>query len=79
MAAFMIARGPSAFLEMVVSGAYFFASDLTFPPTLSTDYGPPLGLATRTGSVFERKFERGTVRLDCSTWKSMFDAHGSDA
>ena len=67
VAAFMIARGPSALLEMVVFGAYFFASDLTFPSTLSTDYGPPLGLATQTGSVFERKFERGTVRLDCST------------
>ena len=73
IAAFMIARGPSAVLELVVFGAYFWGSDLTFPPILELDYGPPIGLGSRDGSVYSRHFERGTVHLDCSTWRSTFE------
>merc|ERR1719274_375020 len=58
VAAFMIARGPSAVLELSVYGAYFWASDLTFPSILTLDYGPPKGPGSLDGSVYSRHFER---------------------
>ena len=72
VAAFMIARGPSAYLELSVYGAYFCASDLTFPPILETDYGAPTGAGRVSGTVYSREYEGGTVSLDCATWTSTF-------
>ena len=45
---------------------------------LLSDYGKPLGpMAAVTGSpnVFERKFEKATVRLDCDSWTPTFNGH----
>jgi hypothetical protein len=43
---------------------------------LLSDYGPALGNFTVAagGSVVERRFERGTVRLDCATWEATLPA-----
>ena len=72
--AFMVARGPSALLQLHVHGAYAWASDDDFPPVLQLDFGPALSeAATVKGSVYTREYERATVSLDCKTWSSSFE------
>ena len=72
--AFMVARGPSALLQLHVHGAYAWASDDDFPPVLQLDFGPARSeAATVKGSVYTREYERATVSLDCNTWSSSFE------
>ena len=72
VAAFMVARGPSAILQLHMHGAYTEAVDFNFPPILFTDYGVPLGNATIQGTIYTRRYARGTVSLDCAAWSSTF-------
>ena len=74
VAAFMIARGPSALLQLHVHGAYAWAEDFEFPPVLHADFGRPLGVArTVREGVYSREYERATLTLDCGRWESRFE------
>lgn len=74
VAAFMIARGPSALLQLHVHGAYAWAEDMHFPPILRADYGRPLApAATVREGVYSREYERATLTLDCGRWESSFE------
>ena len=76
VAAFLIARGASAMLELPVAGAYesmaMYAVDA---PVLALDFGAALGPGKESSpGVFTRAFQRGAVELDCKAWRSTFTA-----
>jgi len=74
IAAFMIARGATAMLELPVGGAYenmrMYDVDA---PILQADWGPPLGVGKEEApGVFTREFASATLSLDCNSWTSTF-------
>lgn len=85
VAAFLIARGPSAMLELPVLGAYEDMTNYVLSPLLDMDYGIPLGPGRKLGgnggiqgasgqgggSVFTREYTRASVTLNCSDWTSV--------
>lgn len=76
VAAFMLARGANALLELrVPHGAYWFAGDMDMDATaLQLDFGRALGPAREaaSGGAWSREFEGGSVALDCASWSSTF-------
>jgi hypothetical protein len=81
VAAFMLARGKSAMLELPVAGAYEAMSSYDVnAAVLQLDFGGAIGTATEAGGVFTRKFAKGTIQLDCNKWQSSFtrsEEHGN--
>eukprot|EP00035_Acanthoeca_spectabilis_P000868 m.76005 g.76005 ORF g.76005 m.76005 type:complete len:480 (-) comp10476_c1_seq1:158-1597(-) len=77
VAAFMIARGPSAMLELPVGGAYEnMAMYDVDAPVLQLDFGAAVGLGTEEApGIFTRQFQKGVVRLDCNTYTSVFSSN----
>jgi hypothetical protein len=78
VAAFLLARGPSAMLELPVAGAYESMSTYDVDsPLLKLDFGAALGPAKQlTPGTYSREFERATVSLDCHAWTSTFEPKG---
>eukprot|EP01052_Picozoa_sp_SAG31_P007286 SAG31_NODE_346_length_17349_cov_9.825875_7_plen_284_part_00 len=73
VAAFMLARGESAMLELPVAGAYEAMSGYDVDATvLQLDFGAAVGVAEEANGVFTRKFAKGTIHLDCNKWQSSF-------
>ena len=70
VAAFMIARGESAMLELPVAGAYE-AMDMynVDAAVLQLDFGAAKAAGTESAGVYTREYEKGTVQLDCKEWK----------
>ena len=87
LAAFLILRGKFALLQYAVIGPYECAAEpcgkpnspasgfgpYAWSPMLETDYGEPLGPPTVSAAgVWERKWSKATVSLDCSSWTASF-------
>lgn len=73
VAAFMLARGESAMLELPVAGAYEAMSSYDVDAAvLQLDFGAAIGSAEEADGVFTRKFVKGTIQLDCNEWQSSF-------
>jgi len=66
MAAFLIARGPYAWIG---SGWVGCITDYPFPDEWTLDYGEPVGPATRAGNTFTRAWTKATATFDCDAWK----------
>ena len=78
VAAFMLARGESAMLELPVAGAYEAMSSYDVDAAvLQLDFGAAIGAAQEASGVFTRQFSKGTVELDCNKWQSSFVQHTS--
>ena len=76
IAAFLIARGRSAMLELPVHGAYEDMAAYGWNPLLAADFGEPVEAARRVApGVWERRWTRATVRIDCGAWSSAFIVH----
>ena len=79
VAAFMLARGESAMLELPVAGAYEAMSSYDVDAAvLQLDFGSAIGAAKEASGVFTRQFSKGTVELDCNKWQSSFVYHTSN-
>ena len=73
VAAFLIARGASAMLELPVKGAYGLADTYGWSPLFDADFGEPDGPGREIISgVFTREWSKATVTLDCNTFTSNF-------
>lgn len=79
IAAFLIARGASAVLEYPLNlGTYTIATDpkqtLGWPSLMRVDFGRPVadGSEVHPG-IFQRKWTKATVTLDCATLNSTFE------
>ena len=74
LAAFLIARGASAMLELPVCGAFEAMSDYDLTnPLLDVDFGHALGAGERVApGRFRREYAKATVELDCKGWSSTF-------
>ena len=87
LAAFLILRGKFALLQYAVIGPYECAAEPCGKPNspasgfgpyawsslLDKDYGEPLGAPTVSAAgVWERKWSKATVSLDCSSWTASF-------
>eukprot|EP00041_Stephanoeca_diplocostata_P004427 m.45041 g.45041 ORF g.45041 m.45041 type:complete len:378 (-) comp15108_c0_seq6:120-1253(-) len=71
IAAFLIARGDSAMLELPVVGAYEDMRSYQWSPMLGWDYGIPIGIPTEVGpGVFLRTWTNAKVVLDCNKYAS---------
>jgi hypothetical protein len=71
IAAFLIARGRSAMLELPVGGAYENMDKYILSPLLDADFGEPTGAGHEgAGGVFTREWTKATITLDCNTWTS---------
>ena len=80
LAAFLIARGPSALLEFPIGGTYSTAADYGFPDLMGSDFGQPVGDALEVHpGVFRRQWSKATIELDCSDLSSSFKFHSSRA
>jgi len=68
LANFLLVRGPYAALGHGWLGC---SHKYLFPEALNKDYGEPQGLCheTTTG-VFQRKWSKATVEMNCNTWTS---------
>jgi hypothetical protein len=76
LAAFLIARGPSAVLEYPIGGTYSSATAYGFPHIMSADFGVPAGDALELHpGVFQRTWTKATVGLNCKTLAASFDFH----
>ena len=68
LAAFLLLRGPYAYLGFGWSGCNVVTA---FPAVLKTDLGAPQGFCSETApgsGVFTRDWEKATVALDCNTY-----------
>ena len=74
LAAFLIARGASAMLELPVCGAFEAMSDYDLTnPLLDVEFGRALGAGERVApGRFRREYAKATVELDCKSWSSTF-------
>lgn len=73
IAAFLIARGPSAVMEFPVLGAYGAAVEYGWNPLMDEDFGVPLDKATENPAhVFTRRWSNATISLNCAMWKATF-------
>ena len=71
VAAFLVARGISAMLELPVLGAYEDMSHYVWSPLLDADYGTPLGPGREVSpGFFARNYTRAHVALNCTAWTS---------
>ena len=67
LAAFLIARGPYAFLGYGWIGC---TTDYEFPDAWTLDYGEPLTsyFNETAPSVYSREYTKATATFDCNTW-----------
>lgn len=74
IAAFLIARGASAMLELPVSGAFESMALYNLSnPLLKVDFGTPLGPGKNTSAgKYTREYTKATISLDCESWSSAF-------
>jgi len=76
IAAFLIARGPSAILNFPTLGCYGSATEYGWNPHMDEDFGGPLELAVETSeNVFTRQWSKATISLDCKTFEASFTQH----
>ena len=78
LAAFLLIRGPYAYLGYNWNGCSFTSTpggrnnqSWSFPDELDTDVGEPLGTCAETApgsGVFERVWSRARVAFDCGAW-----------
>jgi len=67
LANFLLVRGKYAALGHGWLGC---SHKYLFPPELEKDYGEPTGLCREVSpGVFQRKWTKATVEMDCNTWK----------
>lgn len=74
LAAFLVGRGPYAFVGF---GWYGGGSEAIpdFDPLWNMDVGTPTGLCTQVApGVFSRAWTRGTATIDCNAWTGTFAA-----
>ena len=74
LAAFLVGRGPYAFVGF---GWYGGGSEAIpdFDPLWDLDVGLPTGLCTQVApGVFSRAWTRGTATIDCNAWTGTFAA-----
>ena len=71
LAAFLLTRGPHAFLGHAWKGC---SMQYPFPDALNADYGVPIdGLCSETAvnsGIFVREWSKASVRLDCGTYEA---------
>ena len=75
IAAFVLTRGPYAFMGYGWTGCFDASHPFTRPAELDLDLGTPLGFCSETApgsNVWSRSFSRYTVSLDCSAWQATF-------
>jgi hypothetical protein len=66
LANFLLVRGPYAALGHGWLGC---SRKYIFPAELNRDYGQPMGLCHETSTgVFQRKWSKATVQMNCNTW-----------
>ena len=70
LAAFLLTRGPHAFLGHSWLGC---SKNYAFPPPLNVDYGEPTagGLCKESApnsGIFEREWTKATVKMDCGSY-----------
>ena len=77
LAAFLLARGPSAMLEYPIEGCYGTAAAYGFPPLMAADFGEPRAMAQEIHpGFFRREWSKATVALDCKDLSASFELHG---
>jgi hypothetical protein len=69
LAAFLIGRGPVAYLGWGWNGGPLPPWD----PLFDLDVGVPLGLCQVAGSSFSRQWSKGSATLDCASWQATLD------
>ena len=70
LAMFLLVRGPYAWLGYNWNGCHDTWVYREWDPMLDKDYGVPLGSMVEIESgVFERKWSKSTVKMDCNTYK----------
>jgi hypothetical protein len=68
LAAFLIARGPYAWIGSGWIGCATDPAAYEFPAAWSVDYGTPVAPATRVGNTFSRAWTKATATFDCDSW-----------
>ncbi len=69
VAAFLIVRGPYAWIGSGWIGCAESPASYPFPDEWRADYGEPLAPFTRTGNTFSREWSKATATFDCDAWK----------
>ncbi len=75
IAAFLLTRGPYAYVGYGWTGCVDANHPFTRPSLLDSDFGAPLGYCSETApgsNVWSREFENAVVSLDCGAWKATF-------
>ena len=76
MAAFLIARGPSAVLSFLPYDSPMLARPFHFVGVdPNADPGVPLGPGRVNGTVFSRSYTRANISFDCANFGSTIDFH----
>lgn len=72
LAAFLIARGPSATMFLAPYDAPMIARQWSFPTGVdaNADPGTPTGQAQLNGQVWQREYTKASVVLDCAAFKA---------
>lgn len=73
LAAFLLTRGPYAWLGYGWTGCADASHPFTRPASLDVDYGTPLDFCEETGTgtgVFTRHWSKATVSLDCNDFSA---------
>ena len=77
LASFLLIRGPYAWIGFGWIGC---SQPYTKPLGLAADYGVPQGVCTETSTgVFERKWSKADIKLDCNTWEGTVTMHNKSS